>query len=205
MILSFRSISSLFFILLLGCSSGQETQEQEDEPTEEEMEAHEERKEKLQEADLKKRIDKEALDSIQKKQKSSKKKGAAQAFLYHERTPCFGTCPIYTLRVQENGKAKLKVEQNMELEEGSYQGNVGESKLDRVEKKARSIGFFELKKSYDDKDVTDIPTHITELRIGDKEHRVRNRHGAPEELEELESLLHGIAKNTDWRPAPSDE
>jgi hypothetical protein len=189
-------------LIILGCSSGQETQD--DEPTEEEIEAHQERKEKIN-APEKVEIDQKALDSLKKRSKERDKKASAEAFIYHERTPCFGTCPIYTLRVQENGKAKLKVERNMELEEGNYQGNVEESKLDMVKEKARSIAFFELKDSYDDRNVTDVPTHITELRIGDKEHKVRNRYGAPEKLEELESLLHGIAKNTDWRQAPSNE
>lgn len=196
------SLTSILIILLLtACSSGQDTAD-----TDEEEKSNNDTEEKASdEGGIGKRSEK--IDSLRNKMAQNKKweLNSEEGFLYHERTACFGHCPVYTLRVQKNGDAELQVERFKELKEGNYEGRLKEEDLEAIEDKARKIGFFEYDKVYDKKQVTDLPSRITEIRTEGRHHRVRNRYQGPKELEELEKLIQKIMKRTEWKEVPSNE
>ncbi|MFB6257525.1 MAG: DUF6438 domain-containing protein [Flavobacteriales bacterium] len=215
-----KHLIPLFFScsLLIGCSGGKKASSSKDGSTggkkegEKEKEkarisANEKQKEKILNTDLSKQLEKKfPPDSLKKKEEKAKPiQKDRPPFVLHKRTPCYGKCPIYTLRIWPDGTAKLKAGRYVKVDKGDYRGKVPESKIERIKTKAREIDFFQLKKNYDQKGVTDLPSRITELAYGNKEHRVRNRYEGPEKLKALEEIFAKIVENTRWKPLPSDD
>lgn len=203
----------LFLSTFTACSSSEETASADKEDQKDEEEA-----EKLDEEQLKARkleVKKGDIKEIEKADTAEKNKGGSgksevksgkkgDYFAVHKRTPCYGQCPTYTLKIRADGKAKLKVEGFMELEEGSYKGKVKKTELEKIRGKAEAIDFFEMQEEYDNPDITDLPSRITELSFEDRSHKVRNRHGGPDRLKELEERFARIVEETDWSPSSTE-
>ncbi|MFB6258296.1 MAG: DUF6438 domain-containing protein [Flavobacteriales bacterium] len=187
---------AILFLLLFACSGGKQASSENDQASSGEKAKEQKGGEK----------DSDASQTEGEKSKSKKKgKNEADRFLYHSRTPCYGKCPVYTLRVDKDGKARLKVKRFLEPGKGRYTGTFDQKSIRRIKEKAQKIDFFNLEKVYDNKDVTDLPSRITELSFDGKEHRVKNRYGGPDKLEKLEKLIQKTVKQTEWRSAPSNE
>ncbi len=213
----------LSLLLSLGCSGSKESATAEEEPktSQEEKSSDNEQqgesnylsksqKEKIRNADVSEKLEKKLPDSIQRGGKKGKKRAKRiqkdrPPFALHERTPCFGECPIYTLRIWPDGTAKLEAGRYTAVEKGTYRGKVPQEKIERIKAKAKEIGFFELEKVYDEQGITDLPSRITELSFSGKEHRVRNRYEGPEKLKGLEGLFAELVENTHWKKLTSDE
>lgn len=209
---SFTCILALFLLLstLPACSSSEETasadeEDQKDEKKAEKLDEKElkARKHEVKKGDVKKV---EKGDTTEKKEEGSGAKSRKEEdhFARHKRTPCYGQCPTYTLTIQANGKAKLKAERFTDLEKGTYKGRVEKEELDKLREKAEEIGFFEMQGEYDNPRVTDLPSRITELSFEGKAHKVKNRHGGPDRLKELEERFARIVEETDWSSSSTE-
>ena len=59
-----------------------------------------------------------------------------------QRTPCYGTCPIYKMEIFSDGSAFYHGERFVE-KMGNYEFSVSKETLNYILKKADEIGFFE--------------------------------------------------------------
>jgi len=106
-----------------------------------------------------------------------------------ERTPCYGTCPIYKMKIFSDGSAFYHGERFVE-KIGNYEFSVSKETLNYILKKADDIGFFELEDKYT-ANITDLPKTITFIKNGKNKKRVVDYYGAPKTLKEFESLVDG--------------
>jgi len=106
-----------------------------------------------------------------------------------ERTPCYGTCPIYKIKIFSDGSAFYHGERFVE-KIGNYEFSVSKETLNYILKKADEIGFFELEDKYT-ANITDLPKTITFIKNGKNKKRVVDYYGAPKTLKEFESLVDG--------------
>ena len=106
-----------------------------------------------------------------------------------ERTPCYGTCPIYKIKIFSDGSAFYHGERFVE-KIGNYEFSVSKETLNYILKKADEIGFFELEDKYT-ANITDLPKTITFIKNGKHRKRVVDYYGAPKTLKEFESLVDG--------------
>jgi len=106
-----------------------------------------------------------------------------------ERTPCYGTCPIYKIKIFSDGSAFYHGERFVE-KIGNYEFSVSKETLNYILKKADEIGFFELEDKYT-ANITDLPKTITFIKNGKHKKRVVDYYGAPKILKEFESLVDG--------------
>ena len=113
-----------------------------------------------------------------------------------ERTPCFGTCPVYKLTVYSDGKVEYEGKDHVK-EKGARSSKIDEKFFVRLMKKADEIGFFKLKDRYDGL-VTDLPTRITTVTKGDVSKAVRNYYGGPKGLHDLEQLIDEVTNSAQW-------
>ena len=79
-----------------------------------------------------------------------------------ERTPCYGTCPIYKMEIFSDGSAFYHGERFVE-KIGNYEFSVSKETLNYILKKADEIGFFELEDKYT-ANITDLPKTITFIK-----------------------------------------
>ena len=128
--------------------------------------------------------------SAANKKKSEKDNKSIFAIL--ERTPCFGTCPVYKLVIYPNGHATYEGIQHV-THIGKYTTTFTQEELKAIMDKAESINYFKLKNNYDSA-VTDFPTTITSLTLKGKTKTISNRANGPAELKAFEIYLEKLFK-----------
>ena len=83
-----------------------------------------------------------------------------------ERTPCFGTCPVYIVTLRRDGRVCYEG-QAWVPRIGVFQGRIRERTFDRLAELAISKGFFRLRSSYF-RPVTDMASAITTVMTRDR-------------------------------------
>jgi hypothetical protein len=126
--------------------------------------------------------------------------------LYYSRGACFGMCPIFEFTLMKDGRA-LYLGKNHVDRIGRYQTMVSYTDAQHVLKKAKEIGYFELKAEYDNENVHDLPDIITAIADNGNLHRVRNRYKGPAALRNLYSEIDSLIERQAWKPVgiPSQE
>lgn len=115
-----------------------------------------------------------------------------------ERTPCFGYCPEYKMKIYKNGFVYLNAKRHLDME-GEYKSNISENKLNELIEEFNKNNFFSFEDKYTAK-VTDLPTTTTTFRYEGEEKRIVDYHGAPKKLKNLEMELHALIEELDWEP-----
>jgi len=119
--------------------------------------------------------------------------------LHYQRTACFGTCPIFLMKVYASGYATYEGTNFVE-NMGKFDGRVPAGAIESVVSTANGIGYFQMQNRYDAM-VSDLPSVITE--IADSEgirKRVDNRYDGPKQLHDLYPILDHIIEATEWKP-----
>lgn len=124
-------------------------------------------------------------------------------FFSMERTPCFGQCKAYRIKVYRSGYATFEGRAHVELE-GMHQGRVGRDTMEVLLKEAENAGFFELNDTYDS-NVTDLPSSIIQVIGAGKDKRVLARVGTPTSFKVLFEKAEGVLFPIAWRPLPAQE
>lgn len=124
----------------------------------------------------------------------------ATAFLRFQRTACFGTCPIYTVTILQNGEAQYKGDRFVE-QVGIYEAEVSPNMIQTIKEAAVAIDFFSLDSDYPAKDQvpTDLPKTITELTFNGKHHKVTDHnYNPPTFLTDFENKIDSLVNLLTW-------
>ena len=117
-----------------------------------------------------------------------------------ERTECFGTCPVYRLTVYGYGAVIYEGIRFAQVQ-GTRQTTISEDKIKQLVSEFQKIDYFSLRDSYEERNVTDMPSAITSLTINGNKKTVRHYHGdlsTPKELTELEDKIDEIVNTNQW-------
>jgi hypothetical protein len=104
-----------------------------------------------------------------------------------QRTPCYGTCPIFQISVFKNGLTFYNGEENV-LQKGKFYFYLNQEDINSIFDKAKEINYFTLENNYD-MPVSDFPTTISSLSDQKNVKKIENRAGGPKELAEFESFF----------------
>ncbi len=111
-----------------------------------------------------------------------------------ERTPCFGTCPVYKVEIHSDGRIEYNGKE-FSNPKGDYETFIP---LDEVELIRRAIvesRFLNLEDIYDNVYISDLPSAITTLTVNGKQIKtVKNRYNPPPQLVKLEVFIDSL-----WR------
>ncbi|MBT7896773.1 MAG: hypothetical protein HN564_07225 [Flavobacteriales bacterium] len=105
------------------------------------------------------------------------------------KTACFGTCPVYKIKIYNNQSAIFEGIKFVE-KEGSYNFKISKKEINTILKKAKKINFQKMEDEYTEL-ITDLPT--TYIMINNKQ--IKDYYGAPKELKELEEIIENIFLN----------
>jgi hypothetical protein len=119
--------------------------------------------------------------------------------VYFEKTPCFGRCPVFKIKVYRSGFATYEG-LNFAEKMGLYSYRFSEADLEKIYNMAKEIGYFDLESEYNDPRVTDLPSVISEINLNDESHRVKARMGVPQELKDFHENLGVMLNERDWKP-----
>ncbi len=113
------------------------------------------------------------------------------------KTNCRGKCPVYLLEIYKSGQMKLKGSKNID-KIGEYKNTISKDELNTLIKEFEQADFFSFKDEYVAK-ITDLPTTYISYSTGKKTKKIRDYHGSPEVLKNLEKKLEQFVSWTGWR------
>ena len=120
-----------------------------------------------------------------------------------EKTECYGTCPVYLLEIYENGTVTLDARRFMDME-GMHFAKLSKEDLNQLIARFVEADFFAFEDSYDS-EVSDLPTTYIRFRWEGKSKKIKDYVGAPDSLKQLESLIHALVGELEWRKVDSKE
>jgi hypothetical protein len=121
------------------------------------------------------------------------------------RTACFGTCPVYSLEIFEDGFIRY-VGIDFVQYRGEHRAVIPRDAVGNLIALFLRADYFALKDNYETyRDpngtvlhLTDLPTVYTSLRIGTRKKSVRNYAFAPKRLTDLEEEIDKAANTRRW-------
>lgn len=125
-----------------------------------------------------------------------------------ERTGCYGPCPVYKLKIYEDGAVKYEGYEYVK-QKGKAEAQITKEALDKLIGAFEEIDYFKLNESYDSEGKhcpqiwTDHPTATTSLNWKDKKKTVRHYHGCRgnpvlDQLTALEDKIDEIVNTQRW-------
>lgn len=117
-----------------------------------------------------------------------------------ERSGCYGFCPVYWVRVADDG-AMLYEGAHFVAEVGRRRGQLSREQIDALQGAFAEAGFFALEDRYDRPRYRDLPRIVTTYRDGAREKTVVHHLGdirAPAALLELEESIDRILGTEAW-------
>jgi hypothetical protein len=136
-----------------------------------------------------------AFSACNKNSKDKKSQEAAPV-VQMRKTPCFGQCPTYEIKIFENGYVWLKGERHIE-QIGIFEAKIGKKELAVLKDRFETNKFWDLEEVYE-KNVTDLPTTYLSYTSGSKSKEVRRTGDAPENLTNLEEAVAELLKTLKW-------
>jgi len=129
-----------------------------------------------------------------------------QSSITLERGMCYGTCPVYSVTLFENGSVIYYGEKFVK-ETGYQTATLNQSGFTDLLQACYESGFFQMNDEYVNLDMTDMPNAIITVQNGSGIKRVEHYHGdihAPANLTSLENLIDEVVQITMWTGTGSD-
>jgi hypothetical protein len=123
-----------------------------------------------------------------------------------ERTACFGTCPIYTISIFDNGDVIYKGDKFVDVV-GEQTSQIDPETVKAMVAAFEKPGYFDWKEAYDTQTVTDLPTIITSVTRNGQTHKITRYAGdssAPLALPFLEQWIDTMTNSSLWTGKASD-
>ncbi len=109
---------------------------------------------------------------------------------------CFGTCPVLSMEIQNNGLATLDAQRNYRIT-GKYKAIISEKYMIKLHDAFQNANFLDFPDEYESM-IADLPTIELLYSNGEVEKSVKGKEGRPTELVELQFLLEEVCDNTNW-------
>jgi hypothetical protein len=129
----------------------------------------------------------------------------ADASISLQRTSCFGSCPVYSVRIDARGTVTYDGEQCVRVI-GRRTARVDRAVVAGLLARAEHIRFFEMRDAYrvltnpdgTETVVTDLPTQIVTVTANGRSKRVEGYLGAPDALAAFEREIDDAARTRRW-------
>ena len=108
-----------------------------------------------------------------------------------ERTPCFGSCPAYTVELREDGSVTYTGGSSVRVA-GVHRWKIDAAAVRALARDMEKAGFFEMKDEYT-APMTDMPTTFTTLTVGSRTKKIRDYFSGPPALREIEAKIDAVS------------
>lgn len=117
-----------------------------------------------------------------------------------ERTGCYGSCPAYRVDIHGDGRVTYNGGRFVDVE-GEHTYEISPSDVARLVESLRTKDLWSLRPAYR-AGITDNPTYLLTMRMGDKEHQIEDYVGRwvgmPRAVTDFEDEVDRIAKSNMW-------
>ncbi len=118
-------------------------------------------------------------------------------FVYLERTPCYGQCPMYKFKIYNSGYALYEGKRFVE-KLGLYETRLTAAVLQEIKTKVNDINYFGFRDQYP-KTASDFPSVKTAIILDGKRKEIMDGTGAPSALKEFEAYLDSVKDGAVWK------
>jgi len=130
---------------------------------------------------------------------------ALDAEITLERTACFGTCPVYSVRITGDGTVEYVGKAHVRIV-GPARTRISVAAVRQLLDIVERAGYFQMEPEYryligpngSRGTVSDLPTTTTSVRIGERRHRIVDYAWAPDRLREVERAIDRTAGTARW-------
>ena len=123
-----------------------------------------------------------------------------QPLVTMRRTMCYGTCPVYSLELYEDGTVIYRGEKFVAVT-GTWKVSIDPERVAQLVKTMTEAGFFSWRDSYNRMERTDMPSVTLGVHTETRDKTIIHYRGdssAPRELRRLESLVDQVAGSDRW-------
>ncbi|MBK8414537.1 MAG: hypothetical protein IPL22_08555 [Bacteroidetes bacterium] len=122
---------------------------------------------------------------------------------YLERTPCFGKCPYYSIRIYKSGYVVYEGKRDVD-KIGRFQTMLTQDAIKELGQFALNSGFFELANEYRNPHLTDFPTIYIEVNYAGKKKKITHYDASPPDtLVNMENFIDALfSESTKWELHP---
>lgn len=117
-------------------------------------------------------------------------------FVYLERTPCYGQCPMYKFKIYNSGYALYEGKRFVEIL-GTYETRFSTAVLEEIKTKVKEVNYFGFKDQYP-KTASDFPSVKTAIIMDGQRKEIMDGTGAPSALKEFEKYLDSVKDGAEW-------
>ena len=128
---------------------------------------------------------------------------ADSLLISYERTPCFGRCPVFKIKVYESGYTTYQGVNFVEYM-GYFYSRVSSNTLEKIKKTVQASDYFNLEDRYDNDHITDLPSKIYQVNMDGVNKRIIARVDSPEALNNLGQEIEKIFEGTAWKAVTTD-
>lgn len=107
--------------------------------------------------------------------------------IFMERTACYGTCPVYSVELREDGSVAYTGRASVRVS-GSHTWKIDPSAVRALARDMEKAGFFDWKDEYT-APIMDLPSTYTTLTLGGRTKKIKDYFGAPAELRQFEARI----------------
>lgn len=116
-----------------------------------------------------------------------------------ERTRCMGTCPVYHIRINNDGMVLYEGKEHV-ARLGLYRSELPDSLFQEIIDRFQAINFYQLRDVYIT-NISDQPTTYITFRYEGGYKRIMDYYNAPDALRELENFIDHSLENLSFRKA----
>ena len=113
-------------------------------------------------------------------------KFSKEPFIHMKRTACYGTCPQYEISIYNNGLIQYDGKAFVDRL-NCFQAILDDNVIVSIKEKLENVNFFDFEQEYISP-VTDIPSVILKVNLGQGAYNVVDRLNGPKELKSLHSF-----------------
>lgn len=114
-----------------------------------------------------------------------------------DRGPCFGKCPVYSLKIYSDGLATYDG-RPFAKKLGKYEKHLDKNEVKKLDKAFKDANFFDFQDIYVS-EIVDLPMVKIYHNNGKQSKSVEGREDRPAKLMELQFMLEKIAESEDWQ------
>lgn len=119
------------------------------------------------------------------------------------KTGCYGTCPVYDLKLRSTGEVSLNAQYNLPFE-GEHFGRLSKTDLATLLQMADSVNWSALEQDYLS-GYSDLPATELSYSVDTLVYNLRFEYGyGPKHVEALSRALEQVVDTTQWFPLYSD-
>lgn len=110
---------------------------------------------------------------------------------------CYGTCPVYEMKIYNSGFVTYNGIRNLSLL-GNHTTFISREQMTKFFDVVNKTGYLQMEDEYDNPGISDLPEITSSIVVNGKRKQVRRRYGYPKALTVFEKVFDDFIESEEW-------